>query len=403
MRKLWKQEWKYHISFIIITTLALCLTCHFALLAECYDLFAPSSNEELQSWLLLEHCNWIMASLQYYFLEGVGIIAFVCLLAKKGFLYWTEQNRCAREFLQSLPIKKMNRVQFHLIMDLLQIVIPVLIYGVYEYVQLNTFLETVAQLHIPWLAESIFGMMITTICYTVLMLSVLYLMEAIFVDGSMKLIGFLGVYFMAGTIFNCVFEQLYANKWVQNIIGFFTMESAGGAKYDVLMAVEMEFNEIWSWQYDSHFAWVHEHMNPPIRYMGEWLDYTSVGATARELEVWLDKINRVYAFSDIGNYVWYALGYLAIGLLMIGFVMLLTEKKELSKNIFYFDFGRYLISGMVALTFLCMITEWYGKVWMIVLDVAASLIIFFIMLYLLNSNRTKRFFGKKMIKKMKKQ
>lgn len=394
MSKLWKQEWKYHIGFIIITTLALFFMCHFNLLRECQDWFGTSSNEELQSWQLSEYCNWIMSSLQYYFLEGVGIIAFVCLLAKKVFIYWIEQNRCGREFMQSLPIKKMNRVQFHLIMDLLQLVLPVLIYGVYEYVQMNTFLETVAKLHIPWLLESMFGMMVTSICYTVMLLGVLYLMEAIFVDGSMKLIGFVGVYLMAGTIFNCVFEQLYAYKCVQNIMGFFTMESAGGAQYDLLTAVEMEFNEIWSWEYDSHFAWFHEHMDPPLQYMGEWFDYSSIGATVPELEVWLDKLNRVYAFSDVGNYILYALGYLAIGLLLFGFVMLLTGKKELSKDGFYFDFGRYLVSGMVALTMLCMITSWQGKLWLILLDVVASCIVFFLMLYLLDPHRPRLFRNK---------
>ncbi len=389
MSKLWKHEWKYHISFIIITTLALFIMCHFNLLRECRDLFGSSSNDELQSWLLLEHCNWIMTSLQYYFLEGVGIIAFVCLLAKKVFIYWTEQNRCGREFFQSLPINKMNRVQFHLIMDLLQLVLPVIIYGVYEYVQLNTFLETVAKLHIPWLLESMFGMMITSVCYTVMLLGVLYLMEAIFVDGSMKLICFVGVYLMAGTIFNCVFDQLYANKWVQNIIGFFTMESAGGAQYDLLTAVDMKFNEIWSWQYDSHFAWFHEHMDPPLQYMGEWFDYSSLGVAVPELEVWLDNLNRVYAFSDVGNYIWYALGYLAIGLLLFGFVVLLTGKKELSKDGFYFDFGRYLVSGMVALTMFCMLNDWSGNVLQIICNVAACIIVVLLLLHFLNPERKK--------------
>ncbi len=394
MSKLWRQEWKYHTIFLIITTLALFLMCHANLTRECQDLFGSNTNEELQSWMMLEHCNWIMTSLHYYFLEMVGMVTFVCLLVKKVFIYWTEQNRCGREFLQSLPIKKINRVQFHLIMDLLQLVLPVLIYGLYEYVQMHTFLETVAKLHIPWLLASMFGMMLTSICYTVMLLGVLYLIEAFFVSGSMKLMGFVGVYIMAGTIFNCVFDQLYANKWVQNIMGFFTMESAGGAKYDLLMATEIAFEDIWSWEYGSHFAWFYEHMSPPLRYMGEWFDYSSLGTTAHESKVWLDMINGVYAFSNVNNYIYYALGYLAIGLVLIGFVIVLTDKKELSKDGFYFDFGRYLMSGMIALTVLCMITDWHGKLWLILWDVAASCIVFFLMLYLLDSHR-KKLFAKK--------
>ena len=151
----------------------------------------------------------------------------------------------------------------------------------------------------------------------------------------------------------------------------------------------MEFNEIWSWEYDSHFAWFHEHMDPPLQYMGEWFDYSSIGATVPELGVWLDKLNRVYAFSDVGNYILYALGYLAIGLLLFGFVVLLTGKKELSKDGFYFDFGRYLVSGMVALTMFCMLNGWSGNVLQIICNVAACIVVDLLLLHFLNPERKK--------------
>lgn len=391
MSKLWKQEWKYHIIFIIITTLTVFLVCHSDLVREYDDLFGTYTNEAIQSWMVLEHCNWLMTSIRYQFLEMVGVITFGCLLVKKVFIYWIEQNGWGREFIQSLPIRKVNRVQFHLIMDLLQLVLPVFIYGMYEYMQMNTFLETIAQLHIPWLLESMLGMMLTLISYTVMLLGVLYLIEAIFVGGSMKLIGFIGTYTMARIIFNCLFDQLYANKLMQNIMGFFTMESVGGAKYDLLMATNLMFDDIWSWEYGSHFAWFYEHMDPPLQYMGEWLDYTSLGLTAHESKVWLDKLNGVYSFSDASNYIFYVLAYLVIGLVLIGAVIVLTDKKDLSKDGFYFDFGRVVMSGMIALTVLCMITDWHGKLWLILLDIVAVIIVFFLMLYLLDSNRPKLF------------
>ena len=391
MSKLWKQEWKYHIIFIVITILTLFLVCHSDLVGEYRDLFGSVTNEEIESWMMLEHSNWIMTRLYYQFIGTMASVVFVSLLAKKVFIYWIEQTRCGREFIQSLPIRKMNRIQFHLIMDLMQLALPVFIYGMYEYVQMNTFLETIAKLHIPWLLESMFGMMLTSICYTVMLLGGLYLMETIFVGGSMKLIGFVGTYAMIRIIFNCLFDQLYANKLIQNIMGVFTMESVGGAKYDLLMATDIMFDDIWSWEYGSHFAWYHEHMNPPLQYMGEWFDYSTLGLTAHEFKVWLDKLNGVYAFSDISNYIFYALGYLAIGLVLIVLVMRLTDKKELSQDGFYFDFGRYLMSGMIALTVFCMITDWQGKPWLILLDVVATIIVFFLMLYLLDSNRPKLF------------
>lgn len=399
MSKLWKQEWKYHIIFNVITTVVLFLAYHSDLVGGCYDLFNSSNNETMTPWMLLDYSNWIMATLDYQFLEGVRMVVFVCLLVKKSFIYWIEQNGSGREFIQSLPVTKMNRAWFHLLMDLMQIVLPVFVYGLYEYVQLNTILANVAKIHIPWLLESMLGMMLTTICYAVMMLGVLYLMEVIFVSGSMKLIGFVGMFFMTGSIFYCLFEQFYTNPLVQNVIGFFTMEAAGGAQYDLLLGTDIIFNDVWSMEYDSHYAWFYEHMDPPFRYMGEWFDYSSLNASAHDFKVWLDQLNGVYAFSEVSNYIFYALGYLAIGFIIIGLVMVLTDKKELSKEGFYFDFGRYLTSAMIALTVFCMITDWQGKLWLIVLDVVASVVIFFLMQYLLDSNRRKFFSKKKLVDK----
>ncbi|MBO5088783.1 MAG: hypothetical protein J6C01_08915, partial [Lachnospiraceae bacterium] len=157
--------------------------------------------------------------------------------------------------------------------------------------------------------------------------------------------------------------------------------------------------DTYSWEYDEHYAWCTTYMDPPVRYMGEWIDYASMDMTANEFKVWLGCINDVFAFSNISNYVSHTVCYVVIGLILTGLVLWLTDKKELSKEGFYFDFGRYLISGMVAFTVLCMITEWYGKVWMILFNIMACVVIFFLMLYLLDSNRSKWFSSHKLVRK----
>jgi len=400
MSKLWKQEWKYHIFFIVVTTVILLFTCSSDWIKEygyCFDDFPL--GEKIQLWMVLEYLQGVMGRIHYYFFDEVIKVIFICLLVKKTFIYWVEQTRCGREFIQSLPIRKTNRMRFHIIMDLLQLIIPALVYSLSIYLQMDTFFQEKVGIYIPWLLEAFCGMLVTIISYMVMLLGALYLMECIFVSGSMKMVGFIGTCFMTMTSLNWLFNQLYENKLMQSVMGFFTMESANGARYDLLAATQLGLVDTYSWEYDEHYAWCTTYMDPPVRYMGEWIDYASMDMTANEFKVWLGCINDVFAFSNISNYVSHTVCYVVIGLILTGLVLWLTDKKELSKEGFYFDFGRYLISGMVAFTVLCMITEWYGKVWMILFNIMACVVIFFLMLYLLDSNRSKWFSSHKLVRK----
>lgn len=398
MSKLWKQEWKYHLFFVVVTTVILMFACSSDWIKE-YSYFLEDFpiDEQIQSWVTLECLEGVMGRIHSYFFAEVIQITFICLLVKKTFIYWVEQTSYGREFIQSLPIQKRNRVWFHVIMDLTQLVIPVLVYGMSIYMQMNDYLQEKIACYIPWLFEAFCGMMVTIISYMIMLLGVLCLMECIFVSGSMKLVGFIGTCIMTMISLNGLFGQLYENKLVQNIMGFFTMESAGGARYDLLAATQLALADTYSWEYGEHYGWYTEHLDPPVQYMGEWFDYASFDMTAQEFKVWISSINNVFAFSNITNYAFHVVCYLLIGFILIGLHVWLTDKKELSKDGFYFDFGRYLISGMIAFAVLFMITEWYGKLWIILFNVMACVIVFFLMLYLLDSNRPKLFFNKKLV------
>lgn len=390
MSKLWKQEWKYHMFFIIVTTLIPFFVCHSGLEEEYRELFIRQAREGLQGWEVLQRCEWLMGSVHYCFFNDIIIIVLVSVLIKKAMIYWIEQARYGREFIQSLPIRKVNRVQYHLLMDLLQIVVPLLIYGIYDYLQIDVFLKDAAKIYLPWLFGSFCGMMVIVISYMIMLMGVLYIMECIFVSGSAKMIGFIGTCIMAVTSLNCLFNQLYANKLMQNVMGFFTMESVGGAQYNLTTSSRFGVDNMYTWEY-GYNSWYYEHMNPPMQYMGEWVDYDSIGTTAAEFKLWLSALNRSFTFSNVSSYIFYVICYLVIGFALIAVAMWLTNKRELSKDVFYFGFGRYLMSGMIALTLLFMITDWHGKVGLILLDLAAALIVFFILLYLLDSNRQKSF------------
>ncbi len=391
MKKLWKQEWKYHIGFTLLTILLLFAFCERIARIDNYFGFGNEINpkEELTFLQLLDNLSWSADGIMYEFFSGVMGTVGLALLAKKTMLYWIEKDSCGREFFQSLPIAKQTRKLFHFLMDGLLIITSVVVYGIVEYNWLAGALMENWQIELPWLEQSYVGLVLTTISYLFMLLGLLYFIECLFVNGVMKVVGFGSFLFMGYLGLNALFDQFYESQLMQKIYGFFAMESVGGTYYSLTEAIESEYGFFSSM--GNRYVWLHEHVNPPVCFAGEWVDYSAQGITSTEYRNWLYDLNRFFDFANIGSYVGYALCYLVIGLILIGLSVWLSSKMELSKNTFFFDFARYLVSAAMAVTVGLMIIEWHGKVWLIVLDIVATIIVFCLLLYLLNTNRKKIF------------
>lgn len=387
MKKLWKQEWKYHIGFTLLTILLLFGFCERAAHIDDYFWFGDEMypKEELTFFQLFDSLSWCAGGITYEFLNSVITIVGLVILLKKVLICWIEKDSCGREFFQSLPIKKSTRTGFHFLMDSMLIIIAIIVYGILEYHWVENALMDNFQIELPWLEQSYVGITFTTISYLLMLLGLLYFMECIFVNGVMKLVGFGSFLFMGYICLNNLFNQFYGSQFMQNIYGFFTMESVGGNYYSLTEKIELEYGFFSSM--GNQYMWLHEHMNPPVSFKGNWVDYSSQGITSAEYRNWLYDLNRFFDFSNVDTYIGYTLCYVVIGLLLLGLSVWLSSKMEMSKNTFFFDFARYFVSGVMAITVGVLITEWHGKVWLIVLDIVATVIIFCLLLHLLNNSK----------------
>lgn len=391
MKKLWKQEWKYHIGFTVLATILLVIICDVQYAIVEWQSFWQiaidnANNNTMYLLTVLDLGNSMANAIIYEFFVSVLTVITITLLVKKGLIYWQENNLCGREFFQSLPIRTSQRYRFHVYMDMVMIVVPIVIYTLYEYMKVKEYLEGTHQIETSWLLSSYCGIAITTISFIIMLLGLLYLMDILFTNGYMKLVGFGGCYMMTFLSLNSLFGWFPFNRVMQTVYGFFTLNSVGGNRYVSTEA----YGYTWSSDVQRYY-WLHDNLNAPVKVKGEWMDYAAVKLHAGDNMEWISEWNRLFDFSNPSSYLFQVAGYLLIGLGMIGIVFYLLKKKDVSKEGFYFEGGRYLISGAVAITVFLMITAWNDKVLQIICNLGASVIIFFFLEHFMNPNRKKGF------------
>lgn len=372
MNKLWKHEWKYHIFFIVAVSVTLILSCSMREWAK-WDWYDADEVATIVDWMN-SGSDYIVTA----FLESIITIILVGLLAKKSIIYWIEKNASGRDFLQSLPICRNERVRFHFLMDVLLIVVSVLIYACYEY-SVVIFGLASAQIELPWLGSAYVGMALVSISYLLLLLGLLYFVECMWVNGAMKLVGFLGSLLMIYLVVYRLFYQFEESAIMQNIYGFFTRESVAGSYYSI---DEPNVASI-----GLRHVWVHDALNIPFIYKGENIVSHTLISLNESRWYDFDGISLLYDFTHLNTYIFYAIGYLLIGVLLFVIAYMLSSKQELSKGTFYFDFGRYLFSGMIAVTFYVMVMGAQIYIWQWIVNIVAAIIVFVVLMYLLNPDR----------------
>lgn len=385
MNKLWKHEWKYHIFFIVAVSVILVLVS---------DVREWLQNvEELVQWsetgeiIFVENVQWhniicfmeVMCScITMAFLDKIIWIVLGALLIKKSMIYWIEKNASGREFIQSLPVRKQERVQFHLLMDMLLVLVSVVVYACYEYSAVNYGLGLV-QIEISWLGSAYIGMILVSVSFIWMMLGWLHLMESIWVNGTMKLLSFLGSLLMIFIVLRNMFHQFDESKIMQTIYGFFTRKTVAGSYYSLK-----------SWNTHSagfQYQWVHDLLNIPLLHKGEQIVLETIGVTEEGLQYEFESLSRLYDFTHPRTYIYHVIGYLLIGILVFVIAYALLSKQELSKEAFYFDFGRYLFGGIIAVTFYAMISIAQSFAWQVIVNIVATILVFIILIYLMNPDR----------------
>ena len=366
MKRLFKQVCKYYFCltlFIILVDLYICQSEMTSL--GCHELM---EEPEWQVVHIYECVELVSDSIVDVFLSYIVETIVIFLLVQKGIRYWIEKDRYGSEFLETLPVKKVERKVFYILMDGLQILISLTAVCIYIFQYSKGMLEMV-EIEVPWLAKSIFGMGITMFSYLFFLLGCVYLIENIFINGFMKLFGILSGFWMASSIlYNLAYLNGKSNK-LSNILDFLTV------------------NVVWNLGKE----WEQNIMTQDIFYKGDLLDYSLLNRVE-----WIDdyfaysKIGLFYDLSKIECYLKLGLIYLLLGIALAVLSVLLAKKQELSKDAFYFSFGRYLYSALIAVTVFFMLYVNAFSNWHKCFILLAAITVFVVLLYLLNPKKKKQ-------------
>lgn len=386
MKKLFKQEWKYYLFFLLVLTGMLFVTNNYWL--EMIEVEGEGALLNLSKWS--GYCvYWDILYGIACFVEGELLSlalqeVLAVLLIVKSIFFWMEKERSGREFIGTLPVKRIDRMAFHFIMDGLLVVIPITVYAVCRYYQINSLLLQ-RNIEIPWLAGSIFGGTLTSIAYLLFLLGLINVLESLFASGFVRIIGTVGGIYAGFGIIDFMFTLNEGVKWVQNLYGYLALESAGGSFYLPVPAGKSLYDE-------GNFGWGHKAMDYTMYYKGELVE------TSDEIkEISMFGIDRVVDFSNMDSYIGYVLSYLILAALLIVVAVYLVKRQEASKSEFYFKAGRYLLCAVLSgyLTMIILLNA--IAVWHKCLIVAAGIMVFIGLNYCMDTDRKKYFKSGKIV------
>lgn len=378
MKKLFKQEWKYYLFFLLVLTGLLIVReggCYW--LEEIVNWCEYTVSQEEQYLYVGDALYEVRCVIQYGLLERILVKVLAGILLVKSVFFWLEKERSEREFICTLPVKRIDRMAFHLLMDSLLVIISVAVYAVYLYYRLHGLLGQL-EIGIPWLASSIFGIAFTGITYLLFLLALINVLESLFASGFVRIIGTVGGICAGYGIIELAFTLNERVKWLQKLYGYLTLNSAGGSYY----------------QPESvHDAWQHKTLDYMVYYQGELVEDVNDQLAAYFFN---SGISRIAAFTHVDSYIGYALSYLVLAVLFVLAAAYLVKRQENSKSEFYFKAGRYMVcaelSGLLTLVMLMNAVA----VWHKCLIVLAGVILYILLNYAINTDRKKYFKSGKM-------
>lgn len=381
MKKLFRQEWKYYLFFLIATVCWLCL--HGVMFREHPYIIRPNVGSELVDIEWFTDCMewWVGGNYLYDLRIGALVPILVSILVLKGGIFWIERDSYGRDFFQTLPIKRVDRIRFHFIMDSLFIVFALAIYGCLLYLYARHEFAMV-ELELPWFGKSVAGLIVTDISYLLFVLGIINFLECLFVNGATRFFGVISCMGLSSYIITWLFTRHESNNLLQKLFGFLFLQSAGNRTYSVgrpWLGVDSP------WMRDPFEGWTHASLTPEIIYQGKPLEYTG-GYT--------EMFSALYDFSKISSYVWYVLAYAALAVILAGLSVWLFRKQELSKEGFYYPFAKYLVSALISGTFYLFLNANSDKIWHVFLSIAAAVLIFIILVILMTPDSRDRLFVK---------
>lgn len=302
------------------------------------------------------------------FYSKLLILGFILL---HGVMLWGERNKSEREFLETLPIKRDKIVAYRAIMDITVATTSIVLVVVVNFLYMKVTLAEYS-IELPWLLSALTGVGITLICYTVMIIGIMYFIESLVVRGDLKVVATAASMAMIYGSMNLIYETfMYSKDNIFNtIMGYIKMYLPGGNIY-MIEKYDYYVNNAW-WQMKRMFY--------TIVYEGKEYTLSTTGGMG-----YYSMQEGIIGFKEVNLYIWYALSYLLIGSILIGLGVHLTKKQDLSKQGFYFKFGNVMIGGLFAIAIFSLFLVSSIKMWYVA--VIASIIGFALFMYITNRRK----------------
>lgn len=284
MKKLLKQEWKLYVGIFLITLYVLVQRrMHFD---HAYDAL---TTEYLVPWMDLQ-----IYELHQVVFFSIPQIILLFLLIRKALVFQIERSSYGREFLQTLPIKRMQRMKFHLVMDVLYVLLAVAAGFVINYIQLNQHVRQKG-FDAPWLFESMLGEAVLVCCYLLFTLAFMNFWEMFFVDGTVRSIAVAGIFLE-------IFYLLLTARFLDHHPRYFP--------HKILTKI-FSVNYLTICNDEGIYK-------PELYYHGNIVECPySIGQQGYNTEV--GSLFQMYKFSEMSTYIGYVIGYIALAQFLLHF------------------------------------------------------------------------------------
>lgn len=357
MKRLWKHEWKYYLSFMVIMTVILLLGQDMSWLTE-YDDIGGNGNLDFQIFQIGDVLWFFSNGIMGYFIQSTILKSVIGILAFKSIFFWLEKDSYGREFMQTLPVTRLDRMVFHLIMDSLVILISVTCSGVYVYCRSMNALESM-KLAVPGLAAGVFLRMVIVMAYLLFILCLINMLESLFAGGFTRIIGTAGNIFIGFLLLCFVSELFKKTEWIQYLCRFFAL-----GEEEIFLNTGLD-EQMMDKVMDITVYYKGESMAVPVAY----------------------DVYRCFSNADMGQYIGCMGGYVVLAILLVAVAIFLVKRQEQSKRDFYFAFGRYLTSGLISAVFCTMLLLNATAAWHACLIVLASILLFVLLSYWMDMDR----------------
>lgn len=379
MKKLFKKEWKFYTTAIVLITLVM-IGYNFWEEEIWYSYEAiPYELSVFIPFVLNKVCLRNTANI---------VIIAIAYVVIKCCYYWNERNSYGRDFKLTIPVKERVVEGFYLLADMALVMLPVVLY------RSGQCLVAVSELkkyhvEIPWLWSAMFPFLLKDIAYLFMLLAVFRLLEGLIVNGVWKVAGaavaialFLAGLCMAGYVFP---KEEYLSEISDFAVDFLLPD-------DEYSYVEIDINNWEKWENAenelidkiSDLRGKNENieleqlyngeMSPDLEvlYNGKPIEdsfYSIVEESCKEWGTEENDSNEIasqtafewmrydFEMQEFACYkkvpdaesIW---GYLGMTAAMCILTLWLAGKRDASKSIFYFDFVKYmygLLCGSVVL------------------------------------------------------